>query len=160
VGFQVFPDDVKEFSSTPFTVTTAKSRSYTWDTSETDGKYAFSIYCNDGFVRSFAGQVVPEGQRDVGLPRVEADLVAGKDGGEGRVRLRLHNDGTVPMRFTLTPHDFRGEKKVIHLGGRKSTVVSWPTKNGYYDVVLTADTGNGWRQRYAGRVATVSKEQA
>ncbi|GAA4997933.1 alkaline phosphatase family protein [Actinopolymorpha pittospori] len=155
VSFQVFPDKYKAFSNTPFTVTASKPREYTWDASATDGKYAFSIYCNDGFVRSFAGQVVPAGQKDLGLPRVEADLKTGQDGGEGTVKIRLHNDGTEPLRYSLTAHDYAGDAQVVHLAGGKSNVVSWPTKDGYYDVVLTADTGTGWTQRYAGRVASV-----
>jgi len=34
--------------------------------------------------------------------------------------------------------------------------VNWDTQNGYYDVILTADAGNGWTQRYAGRVARIA----
>jgi phospholipase C len=155
VGFQVFPDAIKEFSSTPFTVTASDSATYTWDASQTDGKYAFSVYCNDGFVRSFAGQVVPEGQHDLGLPRVDVDLVdAARSNGEGAVRIRLHNDGADPLRYVLTAHDFRGGTRVVHVAGGRSRTITWPTQRGYYDVVLTADTGTGWRQRYAGRVAT------
>jgi phospholipase C len=32
--------------------------------------------------------------------------------------------------------------------------VSWPTdRYGYYDVVITANTPDGFRRRYAGRIA-------
>jgi len=33
----------------------------------------------------------------------------------------------------------------------------WPTRNGYYDVVMTVDTDSTWTQRYAGRIATTAK---
>jgi phospholipase C len=154
VGFQVFPDDYQPFSSTPFTVTADHSRQYTWDASTTDGKYAFSIYCNDGFVRSFAGQVVPGGQEDLGLPRVAVDLKKADPDGEGKVKITLHNDGEQPLRYSLTGHDFVDDTRVVHLDPGNHKVVPWPTKNGYYDLVITADTGTGWTQRYAGRVAT------
>ena len=32
--------------------------------------------------------------------------------------------------------------------------ISWPTdQDGYYDVVITANTADGFRRRYAGRIA-------
>ena len=36
--------------------------SYVWDATLTAGKYAFSVYGPDGFLTSFAGEVVPAGQ--------------------------------------------------------------------------------------------------
>ncbi len=36
----------------------------------------------------------------------------------------------------------------------RATTISWPTDPyGYYDVVITADTSDGFRRRYAGRIA-------
>ncbi|WP_345630147.1 alkaline phosphatase family protein [Rugosimonospora acidiphila] len=151
LSMQVFPDKYQAFSNTPFTVTAANPRQYVWDVKNTDGRYAFSIYGNDGFVRSFAGQVVPAGQKDTGIPRVDVDLVAGSD---ARVKITLRNDGTHPVRYMLTANDYLGGVQVFHVTGGKSEVVTWPTEEGYYDVVITADTGTGWTQRYAGRVAT------
>ncbi|WP_327295671.1 MULTISPECIES: alkaline phosphatase family protein [unclassified Streptomyces] len=158
VSFQVFPDKHQAFSNTPFTVTAGKPREYTWDTTATDGAYAFSIYCNDGFVRSFAGQVAPAGAKGGGLPRVQAALL--KDEGTehgGQVKLRLHNDGTEAVRYTLTAHDYLGGTRSVTVRGGRTTDVRWPTQQGYYDVVLTVDTDTSWTQRYAGRIA-VSRE--
>ena len=40
----------------------------------------------------------------------------------------------------------------VKSGGVK--VVGWPTnRDGYYDVVITANTADGFRRRYAGRIA-------
>jgi phospholipase C len=37
-------------------------------------------------------------------------------------------------------------------GGQKT--VNWPAnQDGYYDVVITASSGDGFRRRYAGRIA-------
>lgn len=151
VCFQVFPDKYQDFSTTPFTVTAAKSRTYTWDTNATDGNYAFSIYSNDGFVRSFAGQVAAPGATIGGLPRVDVELHGGRN---PAVTFTLSNDGSRPVTFTLTANDFAGGTQQVTVNGRRSSTVSWPTSRGYYDVVLTADTGTGWTQRYAGRIAT------
>jgi phospholipase C len=155
VSFQVFPDKYQAFSSTPFTVGARTPRTYTWDTAATDGGYAFSIYCNDGFVRSFAGRVAPAGTREGALPRVEAALLKGEGPHqEAQVKFKLHNDGTEPVRYTLTAHDYRGGTRTVTVRGGKTDVVMWPTEQGYYDVVLTVDTDTAWTQRYAGRIAT------
>ncbi|MFD4230844.1 alkaline phosphatase family protein [Streptomyces sp. NPDC058545] len=152
VSLQVFPDKYLDFSNTPYTVSAASPRQYTWDAKKTDGRYAFSIYGPDGFLRSFAGQVVPASQKNIAIPRVEAELVAGA---EAEVRLTLHNDGRKTVRYTVRANDYLGGTQTYSIAGGASTVVDWPTELGYYDVVITANTGTGWTQRYAGRVATV-----
>ena len=151
LSFQVFPDKYASFSNTPFTVGAGSSKQYVWDATATDGKYAFTIYSNDGFVRSFAGQIVPSTEKDLGIPRVQVTLVKGSG---AKVAITLENDGHEPVRYQLVANDFVGGTQVVHVGGGQSTEVDWPTQDGYYDVIITADTGNGWTQRYAGRVAT------
>jgi phospholipase C len=151
LGFQVFPDAHQPFSNTPFTVAAGGSKQYTWDTNATDGSYAFTVYGNDGFVRSFAGQLVPADEKNVGIPRATAALTPGTD---AKVTITLANDGTEPVRYQLAANDYVGGTQVVHVAGGKSTNVDWPTQDGYYDVIVTADAGNGWTQRYAGRVAT------
>ncbi|WP_406348715.1 DUF756 domain-containing protein [Streptomyces sp. NBC_00144] len=157
LSFQVFPDKYQAFSNTPFTVTARKPREYTWDTKATDGKYAFSIYSNDGFVRSFAGQLAPAGETAGGLPRVEADLLKGEGARhEARVKLTLHHrgGGSKPVHYTLAAHDYLGRTQKVTVAPGRTKVVMWPTQEGYYDVVVTADTDSTWTQRYAGRLAT------
>lgn len=158
LSFQVFPDKYRSFSNTPYTVTARKPRDYTWDTKATDGKYAFSVYSNDGFVRSFAGQVAPVGHRDGGLPRAEVELLKGEGGRhKAQVRLTLHNDGTRPVNYTLTAHDYLGRTQKVTVAHGRTKAVMWPTLEGRYDVVVTADTDTTWTQRYAGRIATAGK---
>ncbi|MFI9777366.1 phospholipase domain-containing protein [Streptomyces sp. NPDC051956] len=159
LSFQVFPDKYQPFSSTPFTVTARKTREYTWDAEATDGNYAFSIYSNDGFVRSFAGRVAPAGTRDGALPRVEVDLLKAKGAKhEARAKLTLHNDGTKPMDYTLTANDYLGRTQKVTVAHGAKKVVMWPTQEGYYDVVVTVDSDTAWTQRYAGRIATTTKD--
>ncbi|WP_328382918.1 DUF756 domain-containing protein [Streptomyces sp. NBC_00400] len=159
LSFQVFPDKYQAFSSTPFTVTARTPREYTWDAKATDGRYAFSIYSNDGFVRSFAGQVAPAGKREGGLPRVEVDLLKGEGTKhEAQAKLTLHNDGTKPVDYTLTAHDYLGRTQKVTVAHGETKVVMWPTQEGYYDVVVTVGTDTTWTQRYAGRITTGGKD--
>ncbi|MFD0638409.1 phospholipase domain-containing protein [Catenulispora yoronensis] len=150
VSLQVFPDKYKTFANTPFTVTTAAAKSYTWDATAYQGRYAFSIYGPDGFVRSHAGTVLPAGQNNAGVPRADVALVSGAT---PTLTVTLHNDGLQQVHFTLTANDYAGGKQDFYVAAGQSKQVTWPTADGYYDVVMTADTGTGWTHRYAGRIA-------
>ena len=153
VSLQVFPDQYKAFTNTPFTVTAAAPRSYTWDATTYQGRYAFSVYGPDGFVRSHAGTVLHAGQNNAGVPRADVGLVTGDS---PTVAITLHNDGLQQVHYTLTANDFAGGTQDFWVAAGQSTPVSWPTTDGYYDVVMTADTGTGWNHRYAGRIAQTS----
>ncbi|KAB1644604.1 MULTISPECIES: alkaline phosphatase family protein [unclassified Pseudoclavibacter] len=153
VSLQAFPDKYAEFSNTPYTVTADQPRTHKVDVSKSDGRYAFSVYGPDGFVRSHAGTVIPAGQNTGGVPRADVELVSGAKAG---VRITLHNDGRRPVKFTLTANDYDGRTQSVRVAHDQSQTITWPTKNGYYDVVITADSGTGWKHRYAGRVAEIS----
>jgi phospholipase C len=146
----VFPDQYLAFTPTQFTVVSGANQTYTWDVTGTSGNYAFSIYSADGFVRSFAGSVVPAGQNSGPVPVVTAELVGGPD---RVVRLTLANQGAAPVTFTLTRNDFAGHTQTASVGFRPITV-DWPADaDGFYDVIITANTSGGFTRRYAGRVA-------
>ncbi|MCU1527950.1 MAG: hypothetical protein JWP75_1713 [Frondihabitans sp.] len=152
VSLQVLPDKYLPFTNTPHTVSAAHSADYAWDASQFDGAYAFSVYGPDGFVRSHAGSVLPAGQNNSGVPRIDVDLVAGAT---PTVSIVLHNDGLQQVHYILTAHDYDGGTKTVWVAPGKTSTVTWPTSEGYYDVVITADTGTGWEHRYAGRVAQI-----
>ncbi len=70
------------------------------------------------------------------------------------VRLALANDGHEDVVFTLTPNDYAGQTQTVHVAIGHPQTVNWPTDaDGYYDVTVTADTGDGFTRRYAGRIA-------
>ncbi|HXR45660.1 MAG TPA: alkaline phosphatase family protein [Pseudolysinimonas sp.] len=150
VSFQAFPDRFLAFSNTPYTVSAATPATYRWDAAAHDGRYAFSVYGPDGFVRSHAGTVLPAGQDDAGVPRVDVDLVAGD---APVVRITLHDDGLQPVHYVVTANDYAGGTRSVWVHPGAATSIDWPTSEGYYDIVITADTGSGWEHRYAGRVA-------
>src|SRR6202034_3786188 len=47
VSLAVYPDNLLPFTATPFTVVQGRHATYTWDTTTTAGKYAFSVYGPD-----------------------------------------------------------------------------------------------------------------
>jgi phospholipase C len=151
VSFAVYPDGLLPATPTPVTVLQSAAGSYTWDAALTGGKYAFSVYGPDGFLTSFAGQVVPAGQNAGQVPVVTA---AAQYAPAATVKLTLANEGQQKIRYTLTPNEYEGRTQTVTVQAGRATTISWPTgRYGYYDVVITANTPDGFRRRYAGRVA-------
>jgi len=150
-SFAVYPDAYLPFGATPVTVLPGAQGSYTWDATATAGKYAFSVYGPDGFVTSFAGAVVPAGLNTGPVPVVTATLRSGQ---AKAVEITLANRGHKEIVYTLTPNDYKGRTQTVTVRPGGSATISWPADQyGYYDVVITANTADGFRRRYAGRVA-------
>jgi phospholipase C len=148
VSFAVYPDEYLTFGATPVTVPPSSAGSYVWDAALTAGKYAFSVYGPDGFLTSFAGAVVPAGLKTGPVPAVTAALRA------STLELTLANQGSGIIIYTVTPNEYAGSTKTATVKAGSSKSVSWPTDQyGYYDVVITANTADGFRRRYAGRIA-------
>ena len=110
-SFAVYPDNYLTFGGAPFTVLPSASRSYVWDAKLTAGKYAFSVYGPDGFLTSFAGQVVPADQDNGPVPVVTATLRSGPGGTV--VELTLANEGKEAIIYTLTPNDYQGRTQTV-----------------------------------------------
>jgi phospholipase C len=147
-SFSVYPDDYLTFAPTPVTVLPHSPGSYVWDATPTLGRYAFSVYGPDGFLTSFAGTVVPVGQNAGPVPVVTAALRS------TAVELTLANDGATEIVYTVTRNDYEGKTTKVNVKGGNVKTVSWPAnQDGYYDVVITANTSDGFRRRYAGRIA-------
>lgn len=137
---------------TPNTVSKATGpKTYTVDSTTTNGQYDFSIYGADRFVRRFAGTVIPAGQNAGPVPHADAKLGSGRT---KTLKITLTNDGHTDVRFTLTPNDYEGQQKTVKVGFGQHVSIHWPTNEyGYYDVIVTADTSDGFTHRYAGRIS-------
>ncbi|MEU7337434.1 MULTISPECIES: phosphocholine-specific phospholipase C [unclassified Streptomyces] len=153
--FTVLPNTALPFTGTPFTVPPRSSRTHVWEAADTDGRYDFSVYGADGFVRRFSGTVVRAGQDDVAVPSVTAALRHPGRPEQASVELELRNDGGTQTSFTITPNDFAGEERTVWVGAGDRTRVTWRTDAGRYDFTVTAATGTRFVRRYAGTVHAV-----
>ncbi|HEX6454821.1 MAG TPA: phospholipase C, phosphocholine-specific [Trebonia sp.] len=152
VSLFVFPDKYQTASATPSTVVNGANKTYTWTaTKKNTYGYAFSIYGPDRFVRSFAGEIVPAATTTGQIPAVTATPVTGS---APSLQLTLANSGTTAVVYTLTVNDYAGTTQTVTVAGGGSSPVTWPVdSDGYYDVIITANTSDGFTRRYAGRIA-------
>jgi phospholipase C len=71
-----------------------------------------------------------------------------------KLKLTLGNEGSTKIVYTLTPNDYKGSTQTVDVTAGQSLVIKWPAdQDGYYDVEISANTGDGFRRRYAGRIA-------
>jgi phospholipase C len=150
ISLAVYPNAHLPFQPTPFTVAGGVRRSYDWDASKTAGAYDFSVYGPNRFLRRFTGTVAGEsGSASVAIPQVAADPAPGA---APRLRLSLGNSGRVACGYTLTANDFSTATEQVSVGAGKTRTVDWPTVDGYYDVIVTTDSGAGFSYRFAGHI--------
>ena len=75
-------------------------------------------------------------------------LIVGQDRLLERLLIALLSGGHVLLEGVP------GLAKTVTVKARGQKTISWPTDlYGYYDVVITTNTGDGFRRRYAGRIA-------
>ncbi|MDX3851874.1 phosphocholine-specific phospholipase C [Streptomyces sp. AK02-01A] len=154
--FTVLPNTLKPFTGTPFTVAPGASKTYVWDTSETDGVYDFTVHGADGFVRRFSGTVIRKGhEAGAPAPSASAELHGRKREG-ATVSLKFANDGDTAASFTVTPAEGSKPARTVWVGPNSRSSLSWPVSDdGGYDLTVTAATGTRFSRRYAGTVHTL-----
>ncbi|GAA5179795.1 phospholipase C, phosphocholine-specific [Rugosimonospora acidiphila] len=147
MSFAVYPDAAPPFAATPVLVGPGREGQYRAETS--GGRYAFTVYGPNGFIRAFAGTVVPEGRHEGQIPGVSVQ-VDPEHGGQ--LILTLRNAGSLAVRFTLASNDFLRLTEVHQVGREGFTRVTWPTQDGWYDVTITTTGAAPIAYRFAGRV--------
>ncbi|MCQ4042369.1 phosphocholine-specific phospholipase C [Streptantibioticus rubrisoli] len=115
------------------------------------GPYDIDAHGPDGFLRGFKGDVRTWNDPAKGHPEITATEHA--DG----VRLTLSNEGGKPVVFTVEVNKAlfapsSAPRTVTVAPGGTARVVLAPTSAGRYDHTVTADTGDGFERRFAGRL--------
>jgi len=76
-----------------------------------------------------------------------------RNGHKGVLRLTLENEGHEQVVYNLAPNDYSGQPQSVRVARGHKQTVDWPANaDGYYDVTITADSGDGFLRRYAGRI--------
>ncbi|WP_328470415.1 phosphocholine-specific phospholipase C [Streptomyces sp. NBC_00448] len=114
------------------------------------GPYDFDLHGPDGYLRGFQGDVRTWSDTTKGHP--EAALSIAPSAPRSLV-LTLTNGGTVAVQFTVGANGYSGSGATsasVPAGGSK-TVTLAPASDGQYDYTVTADVGDGFARRFAGR---------
>ncbi|MDQ2956004.1 MAG: phospholipase C, phosphocholine-specific [Actinomycetota bacterium] len=144
ISLAVYDNTTPVLAASPLLVDAHDRQS--WKGASVDGHYDLTVLGPNSFLRRFQGQLSRAGR---GVPSVTSSIVGGKN---PRLRLTLSNDGAKPVSFTLTGNDFTNHHEKVTVQRHRSLTVEWPLKKGWYDLSITADTGETFSYRYAGKV--------
>ncbi|GAB2702071.1 phosphocholine-specific phospholipase C [Kitasatospora kifunensis] len=117
------------------------------------GAYDIDLHGPDGYLRGFQGNVLT--WSNSGKAHPEAYVVDAKDGVS--LTLTLTNAGSVAAVFTLNPNAAYlaaggSATQVTVAAGSSATTTLSATAAGRYDFTVTANTGDGFARRFAGRL--------
>ncbi|MDH6140332.1 phospholipase C [Kitasatospora sp. GP30] len=127
-----------------YTVEAGRSLSGEWQLAT--GGYALAVYGPNGFLREFKGTAGAAGP----------ELTARHHGNSGQLQLELTNEGSTPVRLTITDGYGNEHEAAYQLRpGARVTHVAHPHRsNGWYDLTVTSDRDPGYRRRLAGHIET------
>jgi phospholipase C len=117
------------------------------------GPYDIDMHGPDGYLRGFQGNVLTWSSSTLAHP--EAYVVDNQNG--STLALTLTNAGSVSAVFTINPNvaylasGGSATTVTVAAGGSHSTTLE-ATSAGRYDFTVTANTGDGFARRFAGRL--------
>ncbi|NUS56332.1 MAG: DUF756 domain-containing protein, partial [Streptomycetaceae bacterium] len=152
-GFSMYTVNHRNFGAWQYTVPAGGSvQDYFSALGVSGGPYDIDAHGPDGYLRGFKGDV--RTWRDAGKAHPEAAVV---DRPGRRLTLTLTNSGGKAAVFTIAANAAEGAS-----GGSATTVTVAPgetyqtdlaaTAAGRYDITVTADSGDGFTRRFAGRL--------
>ncbi|WP_235215559.1 phospholipase domain-containing protein [Phaeacidiphilus oryzae] len=143
-GFTAYTVNHRAYAAWPYTCATGSSISdYFSALTYGGGPYDVDLHGPDGYLRGFQGDVRTWSDSTKGHP--EAYVT---DAGDGRqLTLGLANSGGAAVTFTLPD----GSTRSVAAGGSWQGTLS-ADSDGRYDLTVTADTGDGFARRFAGRL--------
>ena len=117
------------------------------------GPYDIDLHGPDGYLRGFRGNVLTWTDNTKAHP--EASVVDNGDG--ATLALTLTNQGSVPAVFTIAPNvaylaTAGTTTQVTVAAGGMVTSTLHATTAGRYDITITANVGDGFARRFAGRL--------
>ena len=131
-----------------YTVEAGKSLSDTWNVgSNANGEYDLSVYGPNGFLRAFKG--------GIGAGRANLDVDSRYGDEEAGLELTVTNRGTAACTVSIV-NSYTNEAFTHWLDRGKSVTKNWPLRrnHGWYDLVIHANTDQGFQQRLAGHIET------
>ena len=124
-----------------YTVEAGKSLAGTLSIGAANGRYDFSVYGPNGFMRRYKGSV--------GGANVDATLR--RDGASAKMNLEVSNRGSARATLTIL-NGYTGARTVVTLeaGHHKRFNIDANASLRWYDLILSDGASNGYRREFAG----------
>jgi phospholipase C len=121
-----------------------------------NGKYDYTVYGPNGFLRRFAGKPVAASNWWNGSEVARPEVADGYDVANGNLQLRLENPGTARCQFTITnAYDPNMViKQAVRGGDTDEVYLDLRSAYGWYDLTVTVDTDTSFTRRLGGHVET------
>ena len=152
-GFSIYTVNYRNFGAWQYVVPAGESvQDFFSALSVSGGPYDIDAHGPDGYLRGFKGNVKTWSDKTAAHP--EASVTRGKG---KTLTATLTNQGTKAAEFTIGANAAFGAnlgstRKVTVAAGGKEAVTLTATAAGRYDFTVTADTGDGFERRFAGRL--------
>ena len=146
--FTIYPNAYSTMVPTPYDVMPSNSTSATFSTLTTGGKYDFSCYGPNGFLRRLAGNL----DEDCGQIESLSYLNPSTDG----IKITLANPSGSAVVFNVTNGWFANSLASYSAPAKSTNVVflDASTNNGWYDLTVTAGADSLFLRRFAGHIET------
>ncbi|RFU41687.1 phospholipase C, phosphocholine-specific [Actinomadura logoneensis] len=108
-----------------------------------DGRYRLTLTGPNGFRREFAGTVAGKAAKTV----VSSSAKAART-----LAISLSNPGRDTLAFSLRALGYGTSTRTVTLAPGATRTITWPTRDGWYDVEITTTADTTFRRRLMGRL--------
>jgi phospholipase C len=135
-----------------YTVESGKTLSASWNVlNASHGKYDFSVYGPNGFVRRYKGHL----KSTPTAGRADPDASLHFDAASGTLKLLLSNNGDRPVSLSIV--DGYGRPNAAYAlapGQSRQSDCDLSASFNWYDLIVSDERGDGFRRQFAGHIET------
>jgi phospholipase C len=152
VPLQAYTTAYRTFANWQYLISPNSTSSDYWSAqSVSAGKYSLDVHGPNGFLRTFVGDLTTIS--NASLPHLE--VKPSYDTANNALVLTMTNTGTASAVITVKANHFiTGGPWTFTAGGGATVTHSWPTAGGWYDLTATANVGDNFLRRCAGKIET------
>jgi phospholipase C len=152
VALSAYTTAYRTFANWQYLVQPNSTSSDFWSAqSVSAGKYSLDVHGPNGFLRTFVGDLTTIS--NAALAHLE--ISSSYDVANNRLVLAMTNTGTASAVVTVKANNYRTDGPWTYTVNGGATVTnSWTTSAGWYDLTATANVGDNFLRRFAGKIET------
>jgi phospholipase C len=152
VALAAYTTAYRTYASWQYTVVANATSSDYWSAQTYGGgKYSLDVHGPNGFLRTFVGDLATISS----TTKAHLEVKSSFDVTNNRLVLTMTNTGTASAVVTVKANNYRTDGPWTYTVGANATVTdSWATSGGWYDLTATANVGDNFLRRFAGKIET------